>query len=148
MPLSKIFTFSISRLGLLVLLLMPAMSLVNTATVQADVCGRGKNKVETKFNFGCLGNDSDNDPNKVIPAKFANPIYDLAFSIIRFLTAGVGVVVVAAIIWAGIKYSTSEGNPDATAQAKSNIQSAIVALLIYIFAFAAINYLVPGGLLT
>jgi hypothetical protein len=100
-----------------------------------DKCGKGEDAVLIKFNFGCNG-------------AHDNPIYDLAFTLIRFLSVGVGLVVAASIIMAGIKYSTSEGNPEATMQAKKRIQNSLIALLVYIFAFAIVNYLVPGGFLT
>lgn len=101
---------------------------------QEPGCGKGDSRITTKFNFGCNGADD-------------NPIVDLAFAIIRFLAAGVGVVVVISIILAGIQYSTSEGNPEATMKAKRRIQASLIALVIYIFTFAIVNYLVPGGLL-
>lgn len=104
------------------------------SALAARECGRGEQKVKTKFDFGCNGAHN-------------NPIYDMGFAIIRFLSAGVGIVVVVFIILAGIRYATSEGNPEATMRAKQGIQNALLALLIYIFAFAAINYLVPGGFL-
>jgi hypothetical protein len=97
-------------------------------------CGTGDNAIRTKFNLGCSG-------------RVDSPIKDLAYALISFLSAGVGVVIVIAIIVAGIRYSTSEGNPEATMQAKRSIQNALIGLVIYIFAFAIINYLVPGGLL-
>lgn len=101
---------------------------------QEPGCGTGDSRITTKFNFGCNG-----------AAK--NPIVDLALAIIRFLAAGVGVVVVISIILAGIQYSTSEGNPEATMKAKRRVQASLIALVIYIFTFAIINYLVPGGFL-
>lgn len=96
-------------------------------------CGKGDNAIRTKFNLGCSGNVD-------------SPIKDLAYALVSFLSAGVGVVIVIAIIAAGIRYSTSEGNPEATMQAKRNIQNALIGLIIYIFTFAILNYLVPGGL--
>ncbi len=94
--------------------------------------------VNTKFNFGCLG------PN--YPGAYVNPILDLAFSIIRFVSAGVGLIVVGSIIYAGILYSSSQGNPEQTQAAKNRIQNSIIGLVLYIFIFALVQYLVPGGL--
>jgi hypothetical protein len=92
--------------------------------------------VETKFNFGCLGNKGP---------KTMGPIEDLAYAIIRFLSYGVGIVLVISIIIAGIQYSSSEGNAEATQAAKSRIQNAIIGLVVYLMAFSAVQYLVPGG---
>jgi hypothetical protein len=99
----------------------------------ADTCGEGKDAIHTKINFNCNGK--------------GNPILDLVFAIIRFLTIGVGVAIVIAIILSGIQYTTSEGNPEKTMAAKNHIQNAIIGLLVYIFSFALINFLVPGGLI-
>jgi type IV secretion system pilin len=96
-------------------------------------CGTGDSRVETKINFGCNG------ANK-------NPVIDLAFALIRFLSFGVGIAVVASIVYAGVSYTTAEGNPEKSAQAKSRIQNSILALFLYLFIFAIIQYLVPGGL--
>lgn len=102
----------------------------------ADQCGKGGEVVTTKFNFGCLGEES---PQKI------SPIEDFMYAIIRFLSVGVGLAIVLAIIVSGIQYSISEGNPEATQAAKSKIQSAVIALFIYLFTFALVQYLVPGG---
>ncbi len=95
-------------------------------------CGTGDNAVETNFDFGCSGT--------------GNPIQDVAYTIIRFLSIGVGIVLVASIIYAGIMYSSSEGSPEATASAKKRVQNAVAGLIFYMFIFALVQYLVPGGL--
>ena len=89
--------------------------------------------VTTAIDIGCTGK--------------GNPIKDMTFGIIRFLSAGVGLVVVASVIVAGIQYSASAGDPQAAAKAKSRISSTLVALLIFIFSYALLNYLIPGGFL-
>lgn len=100
-------------------------------------CGTGDDAVKTKFKI-CMGDDySDGD---------IGPIQDLAFSIIKFLSTGVGLLVVASIIYAGIQYSASQGNPEATVAAKGRIQNAIIGLVIYMFIYAIVQYLVPGGI--
>lgn len=110
----------------------------NVKNTSTHKCGNnGDTQVTTKFNFGCLGDS--------YPGDSLNPIEDVIYAIIRFLSAGVGIIVVLAIILAGIKYSSSEGNPEATQDAKNKIRSTLIGLLVYIFAFSLIQYLVPGG---
>jgi hypothetical protein len=72
---------------------------------------------------------------------------DMTFAIIRFLTTGVGLVLVASMIWAGMQYTFSRGDPQASANAVTRIRSNVIALLIFIFAYAIINYVVPGAFL-
>jgi hypothetical protein len=76
-----------------------------------------------------------------------NAILDFSFAIINFLTDGAGLVIVGSLIYAGIQYSTSAGDPQATARAQGRIRQSIIALLIFIFGFAILNYVVPAGFL-
>jgi len=87
------------------------------------------NKVETTIDIGCQGR--------------GNPVTDLMFAVIRFLTNGVGIVIVGSLIYGGIMYSTSGDSPETNAKAKKRIRSNIVALMIFIFAYAILNYVIP-----
>lgn len=86
--------------------------------------------IVTAINFGCVGKGA--------------AMLDLTFAIIRFLSNGVGLVIIGSLIYAGIQYSGSRGDPQSTAMAVNRIQSTVFALLLFIFAYAIINYLVPG----
>lgn len=96
-------------------------------------CGGPGQKIDTAINFGCEHKG---------PA-----LLDLAFAIIRFLSDGAGLVIVASMVWAGIQYTMSRGDPQATASAVGRIQSNVVALFIFLFAYAILNYLIPGQFL-
>ncbi|MBI5357895.1 hypothetical protein HZB74_03555 [Candidatus Saccharibacteria bacterium] len=91
---------------------------------------------KTKFNFGCLGSKGPSG---------LNPILDLVFAFVRFLSTGVGIIIILALIMAGIQYSGSEGNPEASAKAKKRAQNALIGLIIYMFAWAILQFIVPGG---
>lgn len=93
-------------------------------------CGGGENAIKTSIDFGCKGE--------------GNAMLDLAFAIIRFLSNGAGLVIIGSLIWAGIQFTGSRGDPQSSAMAINRIQSTVFALLIFIFAYAIINYLVPG----
>ena len=87
-----------------------------------DVCGAG----------------SDNC-NKFIN-DFVNPA-------ILVLTALVGIAAIISIIYAGIQYASSADDPSAVSKAKQRIFNTVIGLVAYIFLFAFLNYLVPGGIL-
>lgn len=97
-----------------------------------NVCGTGDSAVRVAVNIGCRG--------------VGNPITDALFAIIRFLSVGVGVVIVASTVVAGIQYSASRADPGAVAKAITRIRNNVTALLLYIFAYAILNWIVPGGL--
>lgn len=65
--------------------------------------------------------------------------------ITNIMSAIVGVVIVISIIWAGIQYSMAKSDPNAVAQARSRVANAILALFLYIFMFAFLQWVVPGG---
>lgn len=96
-------------------------------------CGGGNDQVNTIMDIGCRGR--------------GNPIVDMLFAIIRILSIGVGVVVIGSVIFAGIQYVTSAGDPQNTAKAIERIRNTVIALVLYIFAYALLNWLIPAGLL-
>jgi len=75
-----------------------------------------------------------------------NPIYTVLLIGIQFLSAGVGIAVVGGIVWGGIMYLTSRENAGQTQKAISIIINSLIALLLYIFMFAILNFLIPGGI--
>lgn len=75
-----------------------------------------------------------------------NPITKLLLTVVNFLSALIGIIVIAVIIVAGIQYTTSGGNPQAAAQAKKRIINAVTALVAFFFLFAILQWLIPGGI--
>lgn len=114
------------------LMLMVSLALP-TAGFAQDTCGEGEHEVTVGVDVGCAGD--------------RNPIYDYLSAVIKFLSAGVGLVVVLMIVVSGIQYITSAGNPQGIEAAKKRLTNAIIALLLYIFMAAILNFLIPGGIL-
>ncbi|GAC1481311.1 MAG: hypothetical protein NVS1B7_1750 [Candidatus Saccharimonadales bacterium] len=111
------------------------------------VCGNPKDKqVHISINLGCVGEKCLQNSSPPVCTTEINPIVDAMYAILRFLSAGVGLLIVISVIIAGIQFTTSKGDPGATAKAIERVRSTVFALLLYIFAFALLNFLVPGGL--
>lgn len=66
---------------------------------------------------------------------------------INFLSAVAGVVFVLSIMISGFQYMTAQDNAGQIEKAKSRITMTLLALVIYIFMYALLNFLVPGGVL-
>ena len=62
------------------------------------------------------------------------------------LSAGVVLAVIGSIVIAGIQYTTANGNASAVASAKNRIFISVVVLIMYIFGFALLQWLIPGGI--
>ena len=68
-------------------------------------------------------------------------------AIINILSAAAGLIITIVIIVGGIQYTTAKDDPQAVAAAKGRITNAILALAVYIFFYAFLQWLVPGGVL-
>jgi hypothetical protein len=64
---------------------------------------------------------------------------------INGLSAIVGVVIVLVIIVGGIQYAASADDPSRVSAAKKRILNAILGLVTFIFMYAFLQYIVPGG---
>lgn len=73
-------------------------------------------------------------------------IYDYLIKAADLLSALVGVAAVGMIIFGGIEFSSSGGDPQKVASAKNHITNAIIALVAFLFLFAFLNFIIPGGL--
>ena len=76
-----------------------------------------------------------------------NPIMDMTFAVIRILSDGVGLIIVASLTYAGVQYIGSQGDPQSTEAAVKRIRSNVLALFVFIFGYALLNYLIPGQVL-
>jgi archaellum component FlaF (FlaF/FlaG flagellin family) len=56
-----------------------------------------------------------------------------------------GIIAVASLIFGGIQYSASAGDPQNVAKAKKRIIDTIIAIVAYFFLYMFIQFLVPGG---
>jgi hypothetical protein len=66
---------------------------------------------------------------------------------LKLLNGAVALVVMLMLVMAGIQYITSLANPSSVAAAKQRIMNAIIALVMWLMMFAALQFLMPGGLL-
>lgn len=90
--------------------------------------------VSVGFDVGC-------DP------KDNNPIHAYLAAVIKWLSGLIAAAAAIMIVVSGIQYITSSGNPDATKAAKSRLTNAILGIILFIFMFAILNWLIPGGVL-
>ncbi len=70
--------------------------------------------------------------------KYINPAINL-FSLVF------GLVAVISLILGGIQYSASQGDPQKAASAKGRLQNTIIAIFAYLFLYAFLQFLIPGG---
>ncbi len=122
----------LKTIGLFCSTLLLAVAAPVTVFAAGDLCG-GTNyhQVKTSVTIGCK--------------QFGNPIADMLFAILRFLTFGVGIVITGSLIYAGLQYIFSRDDPSAVGAAKNRILHTVLALIIFIFSYALLAFLIPSG---
>lgn len=95
---------------------------------QAAECAGQK----TSIDFGCRAD--------------TNPIYAILKAVLRVAFGLIGAVTVGGIVFGGILYSTARGNSGQVERAIGVIRNSVIGLVLYIFMFAILNFLVPGGI--
>lgn len=73
-------------------------------------------------------------------------ILDYLMIFINALSGLVGVIVVAMIIYGGIQYSAAGDDPSKITEAKKKIINALLALAVFLFTYAFLQWIVPGGI--
>ena len=66
---------------------------------------------------------------------------------INILSAVAGMAIVASIIIAGFQYMTAQDNSGQIEVSRKRIIWAMTALLVFVFMYAFLNFIVPGGVL-
>lgn len=141
-------SLAILTLGMIgtVLLPQPVLAAVPCAggTLSGDICKCADGM--THVSFAVDGKNCIPQNTSGAGGIEGSSIWKLLLTIINFLTIGVGIAVVGGISWGGIMYATAQGNPSGTQKGLMIISNSIIGLLLFIFLYAIINYLVPGGL--
>ncbi|HSX41098.1 MAG TPA: pilin [Candidatus Saccharimonadales bacterium] len=76
-----------------------------------------------------------------------NPIFVLLAAIIRFLITILSLLFVGMIIFAGVVYVVSDGQPERVQEAKDRLQSAITGVVLLALMSAILNAAIPGGII-
>jgi hypothetical protein len=131
--------FALLAVGLNAMLMQPALAACDPNTEQ---------QVSIGF-FGAVERDGTwcVPLNKGSANIEDNPIIIYLKGLVQFLAVGMGVGVVGGFVYGAIVRMTARANPGQIQKSEGILRMAIIGLILYIFAFALINFLVPGGAL-
>lgn len=73
-------------------------------------------------------------------SKYINPL-------IQLLSGMVGLIIAGGIIFGGIEYIMSEGDPQKATSGKKHITNALFALVAFLLLYAFLQFIIPGGVL-
>lgn len=98
------------------------------------------------FAYTCGGAETSIDFGKACEAEGATSVTALILWVVGFLAIGVGVAVVVGIVFGGITYIMSDGDPSQAKQARDIIANSIIGLFLFFILYAGANFLIPGGI--
>ena len=82
----------------------------------------------------------------IIPCQFVEKgVGGIVQLVINILTAGVGVVAIGAVVYAGILYTTAGGSSEQTKKAIGMIINVVIGIIAYAAMYLLLNWIIPGG---
>lgn len=72
-------------------------------------------------------------------------VWGILLLAINILTAGVGIAAVGGIVYGAILYTSAGGSQEQTKKAIGIITNVAIGVVAYALMFAALNFLIPGG---
>ena len=66
--------------------------------------------------------------------------------LIKLASGAVGSIILLMLLVAGIQYITAAGDPGRVKLAKTRITNSVIALILFLMAFAILSFLIPGGI--
>jgi hypothetical protein len=69
----------------------------------------------------------------------------LLLIVINIMTAGVGVLALAGIIYGAVLYTSAGGNPEQVKKARTIFTNVVIGVIAFGGMFALLNFLIPGG---
>ena len=64
---------------------------------------------------------------------------------INVLSIGVGIILTIMLVFAGLQYATARDNPQSIQAAKTKIINVVISLVAFVFIYAFLQWIVPGG---
>jgi len=88
------------------------------------------------------------DKNK--PPATGDPVEDSALwrileMVLNIMIGLVGIAAVGGLVFAAIMYSSAQDNASQVQQAKDTIRNVVIGIVMFLFMWAGLQYLIPGG---
>lgn len=75
-------------------------------------------------------------------------VWGILLLAVNILTAGVGVLALAGIVYGAILYTSAGGNPEQVKKARGIFINVVIGVVAFGIMFTLLNFLVPGGVFT
>ena len=115
------------------MLLVPVVSLISvTNSFAQQSCGG----VQTAI-ISCSQGGGDQVEN--------TGLWGILLIAVNILTAGVGVLALAGIVYGAVLYTSAGGNPEQVKKARTIFTNVVIGVVAFAGMFTLLNFIVPGG---
>ncbi len=115
------------------MLLVPVVSLISvTNSFAQQSCGG----VQTAI-ISCSQGGGDQVEN--------TGLWGILLIAVNILTAGVGVLALAGIVYGAVLYTSAGGNPEQVKRARTIFTNVVIGVVAFAGMFTLLNFIVPGG---
>lgn len=121
-------------LGGLLLIPVASAALIPAETTFAAKCGG----VDTAI-ISCSQNSTD--PKTVQETG----IWGILIMVINIMTAGVGVLALAGLVYGAVLYTSAGGSPEQVKKARNIFTNVVIGVIAFGGMFVLLNFIVPGG---
>lgn len=141
----KTFTSTLKiRFVVALALVVATLSFVSAPVpVSAGTCPKGQQEISVPVDQGGTKCIPINEKSADITQ---NPIFFYLRNILIFLGGGVGLAVVGGIIAGAYMYITARANAAQTQKGQTMILNSVIGLILFIFTYAILQFLIPGGI--
>lgn len=106
---------------------------IPTSIIGDSVCG-------TKGSPDAINNKSTNPQD--------NGVWKILIFVLQIMTAGVGILGVAGIVYGAVLYTTAADKAEQTKKAIGIITNVVIGIIAYGLMYLVLNFLIPGGIFT
>lgn len=125
-----------------------ALAVLSIGTMAAPMaaadCGTGDAAIKTSIIGGDICKGIDNKS----PDAQNNGVWKLLILVLNIMTAGVGVLGVAGIVYGSVLYTTAADKAEQTKKAIGIITNVVIGIIAYGLMYLVLNFLIPGGIFT
>lgn len=122
---------------------LAAFCTVSVATPALAACQSNEQEVSLPVDQGgtkCIPKNADSTDIS------DNPIFFYLKNVLIFLGGGIGLAVVGGIIYGAFLYITARANVAQTEKGQEVIINSVIALVLFIFMYAILQFVIPGGI--
>jgi hypothetical protein len=125
-------------------MVVAALAVISIGTMAAPMVAADCGDIKTSIIGGDVCGGIDNKSGDVQN----NGVWKILIFALKIMTAGVGVLGVAGIVYGAVLYTTAADKAEQTKKAIGIITNVVIGIIAYALMYLVLNFLIPGGIFT